>query len=356
MNIGFYIPQLFGGGAERVVTSLANTLIRLGHRVSIVTTVRHENDYQIESGVKRFVLNEMNLCRFDFLNKYIRLKRLREICKEEDIEVLVAFLGGAIYYSVLACVGLKTKVVVSERNFPEFTYKSLFSRFCAKCIFSLSDGAVFQTDDAQKWFPKIVQRKSVIIPNPVKDVFYSAFYAPRVNEIVAVGRLTDQKNYKLLIEAFELVVRKNPSAQLSIYGEGEQKELLQSFICQKELCDNIKLKGNTDDIVGVLSGASVFVMSSDVEGMPNALMEAMTVGVPSISTDCPCGGPRFLLSEGRGMLVPVGHSMELADKILILLGDEKLRREYSLRAKAYMGQFKQEIISAKWTDFMSSLL
>lgn len=355
MNIGFYIPQLFGGGAERVVTSLANTLSRLGHSVSIVTTVRHENDYQVDCGVKRFVLNEMDLCRFDFLNKYVRLKRLREICKEERLEVLVAFLGSAIY-SVLACVGLKTKVVVSERNSPEFIYKSKLSRFCAKSVFSLSDGAVFQTDDAQKWYPKIVQRKSVVIPNPVKDLFYLTPYVPRINEVVSIGRLTEQKNYPLLIDAFASVVKSIPDAHLHIYGEGHQEDFLQSLICQKGLCNNIKLHGRIDNVAEILSEASVFVMSSDVEGMPNALMEAMTVGVPSISTDCPCGGPRFLLSEGRGMLVPVGDVVELSEKILVLLGDKKLCEEYSLKSKTYMKGFQQEIITTKWLDFIYSVL
>jgi glycosyltransferase involved in cell wall biosynthesis len=96
-------------------------------------------------------------------------------------------------------------------------------------------------------------------------------------------------------------------------------------------------------------------MSSDVEGMPNALMEAMTIGVPSVSTDCPCGGPRFLLSEERGLLSPVGDAAELAKKILILLEDEQQREAYSLRSKTYMMQFRQEIITAKWVDFISSL-
>ena len=281
--------------------------------------MRDENDYLVASGVKRFVLDEMNLSRWNILNKFIRFRKLRSICKEEKMDVLIAFLGGAIYYSVLATIGLRTKVVVSERNSPEFTYKSKFSRICAKGIFSLSDGIVFQTDDAQKWFPPIVQRKSVVIPNPVKDSFFLTSYAPRENEVVSIGRLTEQKNYKLLIDAFELVVRANPHTHLSIYGEGNLKELLQDFISQKGLCENVKLRGRTDDVASVLSGASIFVMSSDVEGMPNALMEAMTVGVPSVSTDCPCGGPHFLLSEGRGLLVPVGDAVELADKILILL-------------------------------------
>lgn len=356
MNIGFYIPQLFGGGAERVVTSLANTLSQQGHSISVVTTVRHENEYSVEIDVKRFVLNEMRLCRLGLINKYIRFKRLREICREEHIEVLIAFLGGAINYSVLACLGLKTKVIVSERNSPEFSYKSKLGRIWAKSVFSLSDGIVFQTNDAKMWFPKIVQKKSVVIPNPVKSIFYSVSYTPSANEVVSIGRLTEQKNYQLLIEAFELVVEAVPNARLRIYGEGHQEKLLQDLICLKGLCNNVELKGRTDDIPQILSKASVFVMSSDVEGMPNALMEAMTVGVPSVSTDCPCGGPHFLLSEGRGMLVPVGNAAELSDKIVTLLGNKELREEYSLKSKTYMEQFRQEIITAKWVEFISSLV
>lgn len=355
MNIGFCVSHLFGGGAERVVTSLANTLSQLGHNVTVITTIRHEDDYSLNSNVRRCVLNEMNLSRWSLVNKCKRFGKLRNICKEYDIEVLIAFLGGAVSYSVLASIGLKTKVVASERNSPAFTYKSMPRRIWAKFIYSLSDGVVFQTNDAKEWFPRMVQRKSVVIPNPVKDVFYSTPYAPRLNEIISIGRLTEQKNFQLLIEAFDLVVGTVPNARLSIYGEGHLEKPLQRLIDGKGLSNHIKLKGRTYDVPKVLSEASVFVMSSDVEGMPNALMEAMTIGVPSVSTDCPCGGPRFLLSEERGLLSPVGDAAELAKKILILLEDEQLREAYSLRSKTYMMQFRQEIITAKWVDFISSL-
>ncbi len=186
MNIGFYIPQLFGGGAERVVTSLANTLARLGHNIIVITTVRHKEDYLLEDGVKRILLDEMRLCRWSILNKILRFRRLRTICKEEQLDVLIAFLGGAVNYSVLAGLGLRTKIVVSERNSPTFTYQSRLSQFWAKIIFSLSDGVVFQTGDAQMWFPKIVQRKSIVIPNPVKDVFYSHEYSNESKVIVEI--------------------------------------------------------------------------------------------------------------------------------------------------------------------------
>ena len=355
MNIGFYIPQLFGGGAERVVTSLSNTLAQLGHNVTVITTVRHKDDYLLEDGVKRYVLDEMALSRWGILNKCIRFKRLRTICREERLDVLIAFLSGAVNYSVLACLGLKTRVVVSERNSPEFTYQSQFGRIWAKIIFSLSDGVVFQTRDAQAWFPKFVQRKSIVIPNPVKEIYYSVPYNPQPKRVVSVGRLTEQKNYPLLIAAFASVVKVVPDAQLHIYGGGHLRMQLQDFIYQNGLGGNIHLKGTTNDIPGVLSEASVFVMSSDVEGMPNALMEAMTVGVPCVSTDCPCGGPHFLLSGGRGLLVPVGDVSCLAEKILVLLQSDELCDEYSLKSKAYMQQFRQEEITSKWLDFISSL-
>lgn len=356
MTIAFYIPQLYGGGAERVVTNLSNTFSMYGHNVIIITTVRHEKDYSINDGIKRFVLNEMELGKMGLFNKILRFRRLRSICKTEKVNVLIAFLGGAISYSVLAGIGLKTKVVVSERNSPDFSYKTWMSQFFAKLFYLMSNGAVFQTVDAQKWYPLNVQRKSVIIPNPVKEVFYTTTYNPIQRYLVSVGRLTEQKNYELLIRAFSRVIKVYPDVQLHIYGDGHLKSVLQQLIDGLNLTENVVLEGRIDDLSQKLSQAHIFVMSSDVEGMPNALMEAMAMGVPAISTDCPCGGPRMLLSDNRGILVPVKDEMKLADAIIKLLENDELCENLSIEAKSYMNNFRQETIALSWIDFLNGVV
>jgi len=356
MRIAFYIPQLSTGGAERVVANLANTLNLQGHEITIITTVRHKNEYEVSPDIHRYVLDEMFVRRNKYFNKYNRFKSLRNICRNNRIDILVAFLSGAVNYSIYACLGLKTKVIISERNSPTFTYPTKFKQLYARILLPLADGAVFQTEDAQKWFPLRLQKKSVVIPNPIKESFYKVVYSPIKNNIVSAGRLTEQKNYPNLINAFSMVVEQRPEVKLHIYGEGELRKELQELIDNKNLSSNIFLEGRVEDISLILKEASLFVMSSDVEGMPNALMEAMAVGVPAVSTDCPCGGPKMLLSEGRGLLVPVGDSVLLSKSILELLNDEEKRNVYSAKGKSFVKQFAPDNITIKWINFFNYIM
>ena len=355
MNIAFFIPQLSNGGAERVVANLANTMAQTDNLLSVITTRRDDNEYSISSKIKRFVLNEAGLTTNRFINKFIRLKELRRICKDENIDVLVAFLRGAVDYSILACLGLKTKVIISERNSPSFTYPTQMDKLYTKIFLPLADGADFQTEDAKKWFSKSLQRKSVVIPNPINDCFYNVDYTPVENSVISVGRLTAQKNYPLLIKAFRRVVNKKTLAKLYIYGEGELANTLQKNIDDLNLSNNVILKGRHNNISLALKNASLFVMSSDVEGMPNALLEAMAIGVPAISTNCPCGGPKMLLSNGRGILVPLGNEIDLANKILEMLSSTELRNMYSKKSREYSKQFTQNEISNKWLKFIEQV-
>lgn len=152
--------------------------------------------------------------------------------------------------------------------------------------------------------------------NAVKEEFYQVERTPVRGEIVTCGRLTEQKNHKLLIDAFAEVQKIYPFATLKIYGEGVLREKLQNQIDSLNLNEKVFLMGATNDVAKALQTADLFVLSSDYEGMPNALMEAMAAGVPCISTDCPCGGPRELFGEDASdKLVPCNDSAQLAEAI-----------------------------------------
>jgi glycosyltransferase involved in cell wall biosynthesis len=183
-----------------------------------------------------------------------------------------------------------------------------------KYLYKKADGFVFQTEDAAKYFEGIIKCDSKIIPNPINPKFIKEPYkGEREKNIVTVGRLESQKNQKMLIEAFGKIESKYPEYSLLIYGDGSKKEELQDLIKEKGLENKVILKGKIDDVENVIDKAKMFVLSSDYEGMPNALMEAMALGLPCISTDCPCGGPRYLMENGKsGLLVPVGNSDAMA--------------------------------------------
>lgn len=227
----------------------------------------------------------------------------------------------------------------------------------AKHLFQKADGGVFQTKDAQKWFPLPIQKISEVIYNPINDAFFGEKYHPIANNVVTCGRLEEQKNQEMLVVAFSEVIKKYPDAHLNIYGEGGLRERLHQQIVELHLENNVFLMGKTSDVPAVLGTAQIFVLPSRYEGMPNALMEAMAVGVPCISTDCPCGGPQALLESGKnGILVPVGDTNALANAIMELLADEGQRKRYSRNAKKAAENYTQEKICNKWLSYIGAVV
>lgn len=172
------------------------------------------------------------------------------------------------------------------------------------------------------YFSKAVQKKSRIILNPVDEVFFNTPLKKERKGIVTTGRLVKQKNHALLIKAYSSIADKVED-DLYIYGEGELQGELEKLINDLGVKNRVHLLGAVRNVPEVLSSAKLFVLSSDYEGMPNSLMEAMAMGLPCISTDCPCGGPKRLLKSG--MLVRTGNEKELSKKILYCLGDEQFR-------------------------------
>ena len=195
-----------------------------------------------------------------------------------------------------------------------------------------------------------------MIPNPVNENFYSVKRKPVKHRIVTCGRLNAVKNHPMLIEATALLRERYPDIQLFIYGDGECREQIEALIVEKQLSSVVYMMGQTSDVAKALSSADLFVLSSDYEGMPNALMEAMTAGIPCISTDCPCGGPRELIEEGEnGWLVPVGDSQTLAGKISYVFEHSDMAEKAGSAAEEQMKEYKAEKIARKWEEYLEQV-
>ncbi|WP_311516627.1 glycosyltransferase family 4 protein [uncultured Anaerococcus sp.] len=353
MKIAFYINAIHEGGAERVMVNLANDFVNRGDEIILITSFKDNWEYPYSDKIKRYVLEE-NPASFSKIKRNInRVKELRKILKNERPDCLVSFMAEPNYRAIVASLGLDNKILISVRNDPEKEYSGIIERFLGKNLLPLADGCVFQTKEAQEWFPKKLQRKSKIIYNTVKDDFFNIQRNVEENTVVTCGRLEEQKNHKMLIDAFELVVKKCKDAKLFIYGEGSLRNELQNIIDEKELSNNIKLCGNSKDIPGVLRSADVFVLSSDYEGMPNALMEALAAGVPSISTDCPCGGPRMLIDNYKnGILTTPGNHEELGKALLQIIGNLSLKNKFSIESKNKAEVYRSSTISDMWYNYI----
>jgi glycosyltransferase involved in cell wall biosynthesis len=291
------------------------------------------------------------------MRNYTRIRKLREIIKKESPDVLITFMGEPNFRGIIATMGTSTKNIISVRNDPNKEYAGRLNHFIAKHLLPIADWCVFQTRDAQKWFPVKLQKKSNIIINAVDPSFYEAHRKPKKNLIVSCGRLSNQKNQKLLIQAFNRIKERVPDAKLYIYGEGALENSLLELIDSYGLQKRILLKGQINNVKDALSEADLFVLSSDYEGMPNALMEAMAVGLPCISTDCPCGGPRELIEDGvNGMLVSVGDVESLSKAIVKVLEDVDLKEHLAIGAKEKALQFKPSKIFNEWEKCVNGII
>ena len=327
MKIGFYINVIGGGGAERVVANLANQFSNDKNDVVVITSIHHDREYTLNERVKRYNLEETEI-NGRIRKNLSRIRKLRKIIKKEKFDLLVSFMAEPNFRAIIATMGLKTKSVISVRNDPNREYAGRIGKLLGKKLLPLADACVFQTPEAKEWFPIKLQKKSAIIPNAVKEDFFNIKCNPIPGLIVTCGRLTPQKNHVLLIRAFCKIAGKFPYAELQIYGEGELRNELQTMINSTSFNNRIHLMGATNNVPEVLSMADIFIISSDYEGMPNALMEAMAAGVACISTDCPCGGSKMVLGTGKyDLLIPTNDENSMAEKLEKLLNEPIFNKE-----------------------------
>lgn len=353
MKVAFYINAINGGGAARVMTVLANHLSDNGHDVVLVTSYPCEREYQLETSIARINLEEERI-EDSFLKRNVRrVLRLRKTLRESKPDILVAFMAEPNLRALAATVGMDIPTVVSVRNDPCREYASVVLKCAARLLFKRAAWTVFQTPDAQRFFSGSILQKSSVIFNPVDSSFFEEEWNPEPGLVVTCGRLTDQKNQRMLIEAFSHVVEMVPHARLEIYGEGELKDALKSQIHDLGLDGKATLKGYVTDVPKALSSASVFVLPSKYEGMPNALMEAMAIGVPSVATDCPCGGSRLLIdNDVNGRLVAVNDTVSLLDAITQFLCDEKLSKRISEKARNDISSYTPLLIMGQWEQLL----
>lgn len=356
MKILFCINTMTKGGAERVVSNLSNHFIKK-NEVAILTMLDKNLAYELNNEIdyssmkvtekKRNIFGKI-LSFMNTARKYIKY------IKSIKPDVIVSFLPYSSFYSIIAGKCLKIPVIVSIRNDPKIEYKSKINYFLMKLLYKHASAFVFQTEDAKKYFNEKIQNKSTIIANSISEEFITKIYnGERKKEVVTVGRLENQKNHKMLINAFAKLSKDFEDYKLLIYGEGTLKENLTDQIKSLHLEDKVFLPGRINNVKEKIYDASLFVLSSNYEGMPNALIEAMSLGLPCISTDCPCGGPKALIeNETNGILVKVGDEEELKNKIELILSNKELQTKISENANKIQEILAPKKINQLWEDYI----
>lgn len=358
-RIGFMITTLGLGGAERVISNIANKFASLPSvKVYFIVKYKVSEEYELHPSIKRINVFE----RFPKSNPlkamFNHVNTVRQICKENDIDVLVNFMAVSNIKGILATLGLRTKCIVSVRDDPNSEYGKWYLRLLAKKLFTLADGVVFQTHEEAQWFGDTIQRKGVIIPNPVNRKFclteeeYNNIKERK--NIVAVGRLEQQKNHLMLLKAFRKIKNEFPKEKLIIYGKGSYYENIKEFIKKYGMEERVDLAGVSYNIHEKIKNAKLFVMTSNHEGIPNAMLEAMTLGLPVICTDCPAGGPREFICDGKdGLLVEVENVESLVKAMRKMLLDNNLRKRLGEEARKKSKIFSEEVVFEQWKKYIA---
>lgn len=355
-KIVLYIDNMNRGGAQRVMTNLCEHYVETGIQVVLVNDYpadEKKTTYRIPQSVKRLYLQSA-YSRDPIINNICRLYTLRKILKKEKPQIALSFLGGPNIRLLIASTGLDHKTVISVRNDPNKEYAAAgIKKSWIRKLFERADGCVFQTNEAQAYFTERVREKSAVIFNPVDEKFYAVARTCKPGTIVTAGRMNEQKRHDLLIDAFALLVEDNPNVELVIYGEGSLRQQLNEKIDTYGLHGRVHLPGNVANLEEKLESANVFVLSSDYEGMPNALMEAMAAGVPCISTNCPCGGPKAL-DGGTGAirLVECGDTEGLYLAMREIIENDELSYRMGAKAKERAVAFKPEVVYAEWDNYL----
>lgn len=363
------VSQLCNGGAERVAANLCDELSKK-YKVLLVTyTPPTKNDYNCD--VKRIVVDEKK-SRFFKYNYVVR--KLKKIKKKYNITHSISFCSKANYLNVMSKVGDKT--IISIRSYLKYSEVDQQYYRLNKVAGKYSDEEVVvssQLIDEQVQEYKSSKNKIRVIHNFVDKEKINKYLSEKndiklsKNTIINVGRLSNQKGQKYLIRAFKKVVKKVPDAELIILGKGELEEELEFEIKKLHLEYNVKLLGYKNNPYVYMKKASCFVLSSFFEGMPNAVLEAMYLGLPIISTDC-ISGVREILApktdinyrnknmtkEEYGILVPImkeDNAVDyLADAMIEMLQDKGLNDYYRKQSKKRIKDFSKEKKMKEWLN------
>lgn len=356
MNIDFYISSLSGGGAENVLTTLAKELKKNGHKISITSLEKRPQFYPVDDGIELIKHDNKNKGK---LKEIIAdFKAIRKQLKErKDTDVCVSFLSRCNLQVLLCSLFLHKKVVVCDRNNPLMEHSKLVF-WLSNQIYRLSSAVFVQTEQIKSFYPKYLQKKMYVIENTLDtEKLDKQFDCDTIaeNTIISIGRLEPQKDFKTLITAFSKITDKYPDWKVKIFGKGDMRDELQSFIDEKGLTEKVLLCGRTETPFKELKKSKVFVLSSHYEGFPNVLCEGMYAGLGCISSDC-VSGPRELIEDGEnGFLFPVGDEKILAEKLDLLLSSSDICDIMGNRAKNTVERLKLPVITGKWYECLRSV-
>lgn len=359
MHVALMAGSLTRGGTERVLVTLADYLIKQGDTVTVVTQHQVENEYELNPNANRVVweLTDEEISSSRIKNFLSRCKKLRNIWGKRSPDIILSFIGKNNFMALLTAPK-DIPVVVSVRAIPWMEYPTRFMRMVAYVLYGKASAVILQTRNQDMYFSKRAKSKSVVLKNPIDGRFLEKPYeGEREHTIVSVGRVDENKNHRMIIDAFAPLAKDFPDWKVIIYGEGELRQELLRYVDSIGLSAQIELPGNVPDIPEKIKKASVFILSSNTEGIPNSLIEAMCLGLVPVSTDCTCGGMDELIQDGvNGYIIPVGDTAKMQDALQKLIGDLQRILDISEKTKATRDIYQPEKVLGEWRKTLQNLV
>lgn len=354
-NIVIVTKNMAAGGAERVIAQLLEEWCMKGRHCTLILLDKKKIFYQLPLDLKVYEIGKMH--EQFYIDKFLKYCKVRKLLKRIQPDVVLSLPEEIGIYVLLAMAGTKMPIVVSERNNPWVMPYKRISRVLRKMVYPRAAGIVFQTEEASYFFNESIRRKGIVLPNPLNLTrIPKPWNGERKKVIVTAGRLEPQKNQKLLIDAFAIMHKDFSEYSLIIYGDGSLRKDLENYARKILTEDSFEFRGNSSHLLEEIKDAALFVMTSDYEGVPNVLIEAMSAGIPVVSTDCAPGGAAALIKDGiNGYLVPTGNVETLTKAMRQQLSDPFHAEKMAHAALQLKEQFNAAIVAEMWFDYLKTV-
>lgn len=356
MRITLVIWSLESGGAERVMSKLANAWVDESD-VTLVTLSGNTSDhYVVHPDVRRsrLAMKTASSLVASIGSNWTMVRTLRRSFRSLQTDVVLSFMDRTNVQVLAATRGLGVPVVVSERIDPRFHTIPHKARLFRRLLYPRADAVVVQTESVADWCRGFVDPEKIwVIPNPVEPCEVEDM--ERASTILAVGRLDTQKGFDVLLDGFAQVAGDFPDWSLVILGEGSEREALEEQAAGLGVADRVSLPGVVDEPREFMSRAGVFVLSSRYEGFPNVVLEAMSCGTAVIATNCPSGPAEIITSGDDGVLIPPEDPAVLATQLGRLMSDAEERKRLGDNASQSVQRYSVDTIMRHWEAVFDSV-
>lgn len=353
-----FVVDDFSGGAGNIVQILATEYAKKKNEVTIVLMNKHSKPRYSTNGIKVIDFKDEN----DSLkNIIVIINNIRKIINSQNPNIVISFIHNNNALVGISLLGTKIPLIVSERGNPLKITPKFPWNFLRKVAYKRAELVSVLFDNFKTFDNNSYQNKAIVTPNPVMPPLYmkdGRESPPNHKKIrfVSFGRLAKIKRFNLMIEIFSIIHRKHPNSELYIYGDGREKEELLALIGKLNLESAVILKGSTTEVYENLVEADIYLMTSKQEGFPNALCEAMAVGIPSVSFKCHNGLSEIVDNEENGFLIEDGHVEKFCSAIDLLISNKELYLKISENSKKIVEKYSIDKVLKVWDEFIEEAI